>query len=96
MVDDCGAVGSRGIKGMGKKYASCQSSGVLDGQTQEDCHMLSTRPRAGAWLWEATDPASGGGQGAVLGTRFSAASIPDTAGHCGRVENRMSTPGRLS
>jgi hypothetical protein len=36
------------------------------------------------------DPSSvGGGQGAVLGTRFSALSIPDTTGHRGRAENRM-------
>ena len=31
----------------------------------------------------------GGGQGAVLGTRFSALGIPDTTGHRGRAENRM-------
>ena len=29
--------------------------------------MLSLRPWMGVWLWEATDPAHGGGQGAVLG-----------------------------
>jgi hypothetical protein len=40
------------------------------------------------------DPSSAGGeQGAVLGTRFSALSIPDTAGHHGRAENRMGAPG---
>ena len=32
---------------------------------------------------------AGGGQGAVLDTRFSASGIPDTAGHHGRAENRM-------
>jgi hypothetical protein len=32
---------------------------------------------------------AGGGQGAVLGTRFSASGIPDTAGYRGRDENRM-------
>ena len=35
----------------------------------------------------------GGGQGAVLGNRFSDSGIPDTAGHCGRTENRMGTLG---
>ena len=29
--------------------------------------MLSKRPKVGLWLWKATDPALGGGQGAVLG-----------------------------
>ena len=48
----------------------------------------------GDWLREATDPSSvGGGQGAVLGTRFSASGIPDTTGHRGRAENRMGAPG---
>ena len=36
---------------------------------------------------------AGGGQGAVLGTRFSASGIPDSAGHEGRAENRIGTPG---
>ena len=36
------------------------------------------------------DPSSaGGGRGAVLDTRFSVLGIPDTAGYCGRAENRM-------
>jgi hypothetical protein len=51
--------------------------------------MLSMWPRVGVWLWEAMDPAHGGGQGAVLGTRFSALGIPDTAGHLGRAENKI-------
>ena len=35
-------------------------------------------PRVGVWLWEAMDPSVvGGGQVAVLGTRFSADGIPD-------------------
>ena len=34
--------------------------------------------RLDVWLWEATDPARGGGQGAVLGNRFSVLGIPDT------------------
>ena len=60
---------------------------------QKDCHIFM-RPRVGVWLWEATDPSlEGGGQGAVLGTRFSALGIPDTSGHYGRAENRMGSPG---
>jgi hypothetical protein len=48
----------------------------------------------GDWLREATDPSSvGGGQGAVLGTRFSASGIPDTTEHCGRAKNRMGNLG---
>jgi hypothetical protein len=47
--------GHWGNKGSGGKPASCQSSAVLGGQTREDCHTLSTRPRVGVWLWEATD-----------------------------------------
>jgi hypothetical protein len=60
----------------------------------EDCLTLSTWPRVGVWLCGATDPSLvDGGQGAVLGTRFSALGIPDTAEHCRRAENRMGTPG---
>jgi hypothetical protein len=72
-----------GIKGVGEN--------PLGGQMHpEDCHMLSMLPQVGVWLWEATDPSSaGGGQRAVLGTRFSALGIPDTTGHCRRAENRM-------
>lgn len=46
----------------------------------------------GVWLWKATDPAHRGGQGAVLGNRFSVSGIPDTAGHHGRGENNMGAP----
>ena len=35
----------------------------------------------------------GGGQGAVLGTKFSASDIPDTAGHSGKAEKRMGASG---
>ena len=34
-----------------------------------------------------------GGQGAVLGTRFSALGIPDTTGYQGSAENRMGALG---
>ena len=55
-----------------------------------DYCTISTCLQVDVWLWEATDPSSvGGGQGAVLGTRFSASGIPDTAGYRGRDENRM-------
>jgi hypothetical protein len=38
--------------------------------------MLSTRPRVGVWLCEATDSSlAGGGQGAALGTRFPGSCI---------------------
>ena len=40
------------------------------------------------------DPSSaGGGQGAVLGTRFSDSGIPDTAGHFRKAENKWGAPG---
>jgi hypothetical protein len=49
----------------------------------------------GVWLCEATGFSSaGGGQGAVLGTRFSALGIPDTTGHLRIPKNRMGVPGR--
>ena len=35
----------------------------------------------------------GGGQGAVLGNRFSVSGIPDTPGHSGRTEIKMGSPG---
>jgi hypothetical protein len=65
-----------GKRWSGRKPASHQSSSVLGGWTQKDCRKLSTQPGVGVWLWEATDPSSaGGGQGAVLGTRFSVLGI---------------------
>ena len=90
----CGAEGmgrGRGVnKGSWGKPSSCQSSSALGGRTWKDCPTLSTLPWVGVWLCEATGPSSaGGGQGAVLGTRFSALGIPDTTGHRGRAENRM-------
>jgi hypothetical protein len=79
-----------GERGSGRKPASCQSSGALCGQTWKDCFTLSTWPLVGVWLCEVTGPSLvGGGQGAVLGTRFSASGIPDTSGHQGRAEHRM-------
>jgi hypothetical protein len=39
---------------------------------QKDFCTLFMWPQVGVWLWEATDPSSAsGGQGAVLGNRFS-------------------------
>jgi hypothetical protein len=56
--------------------------------------MLSTQTQVDVWLCEATDPSSaGGGQGAVLGNRFSASGIPGKDGHQGRAENRMGALG---
>ena len=63
--------------------------------------MLSTWPRVGVWLWEATDGPSH--QGRTRGSprslglteardnRFSVSvsSIPDTAGHRRRAENKV-------
>jgi hypothetical protein len=61
-----------------------------DGRGRTAFHML----QVGVWLWEAMGPACRGGQGAVLGTRFSASGIPDTAaGYHGRAENRMGALG---
>jgi hypothetical protein len=57
-------------------------------------HTLSIWPWVGVWLYEVTNPNSvGGGQGAVLGTRFPVSDIPDTTGHHGKAENRMRAPG---
>jgi hypothetical protein len=48
----------------------------------------------GVCLCEAMDPSStGGGQGAVLGTRFAALGIPYTDRHHGRADNRMRALG---
>ena len=56
--------------------------------------MLSTQPWVGVWLSEATESQlSGWWTGAVLGTRFSASGIPDTAGHLRRAENKMKALG---
>lgn len=94
----CGAEGmgrGRGVnKGSWGKPSSCQSSSALGGRTWKDCPTLSTLPWVGVWLCEATGPSSaGGGQGAVLGTRFSALGIPDTTGYQGSAENRMGALG---
>jgi hypothetical protein len=86
--------GRRGIKRVGENPESHQSSGALGGQKWKDCRTLSMRPRVGVWLWEAMYPSSeGGGQGAVLGTRFPASGIPYTDGHHRRAENGMGAPG---
>jgi hypothetical protein len=63
-------MGTGRIKGVGKNPPSTTvpCSGQAD---PKDCCMFSTRPWVGVWLWEATDPAHGDGQGAVLGNRFS-------------------------
>jgi hypothetical protein len=85
---------ARVIKGNGRKPVSCQSSGALGRQTQEDCHMLSTWPWVGVWLCGATDPSlAGSGQEAVLGIRFPVSGIPYTDGHLRRAENRIGDPG---
>ena len=56
--------------------------------------MLSIRPLVDVWLCEVTAPSLvGGGQGTVLGTRFTASGIPDTSGYCIKAENRMGAPG---
>jgi hypothetical protein len=48
----------------------------------------------GVWLWEATYCNSeGGGQRAVLGTRFSASGIPDTTGHWEDLRTEWGLPG---
>jgi hypothetical protein len=69
--------------------------------------MLSTWPRVGVWLWEATDPVHGGLGGWTRGSsrslglmetrdnRFSVSGIPDATEHCRRAENKMETPGQL-
>jgi hypothetical protein len=51
----CGAVGV-GEEGGGRELVSSQSSCTLGRWTREDCRMLSTLPRVGIWLCEATDP----------------------------------------
>ena len=51
---------------MSDQSASC----ALGRQTLEGCQTLSTRPRVGIWLCQATGPHSmGGEQGAALDTR---------------------------
>ena len=52
----------------GREPASHQNSHAVGRQTQEDCSTLSTRPRVGVWLWEATE--------FQLGRGFSALGIP--------------------
>jgi hypothetical protein len=58
---------------------------------QEDCHTLSSQSCVGVWLWEATEPSPP----EARDNRFSVSIIPDGAGHCGRVENKMGAPGQL-
>jgi hypothetical protein len=55
--------------------------------------MLFNQPGVDVWLWEATDPACGGGQEAVLDHRFSVSDILDTTGHHGRAENKWRPQG---
>jgi hypothetical protein len=75
--------------------ASRQGSHALGGQMGEDCQTLSTRPRMGIWLCEATDPAWQGvdkGQLLVPGSQ----SLASHAGYDRGAENRIGAPGRHS
>ena len=45
-----------GERGRERVPESGQSSCALGRQKREDCRMLSTWPRVGIWLCEATDP----------------------------------------
>ena len=64
--------------------------------------MLFMRPQVGVWLWEAMDPAHRGCTKGILRSlglmeasdnRFSVLSIPDTAGHRGKAENKVEALG---
>jgi hypothetical protein len=70
-----------------------QSSGANGRADLEDCPCFPPSPWWVSGCVMPLDPSSvGGRQEAVLGTRFSASGIPDTAGHLRRAENRMPTP----
>ena len=96
-----GHSGHGGIKGVGENPSPTRVPVLWAGRCRSTAgHMLSTQPQVGVWLWEAMDPARGGwtrGGPRSLGlteardNRFSVSvsSIPDTAGHRRRAENKV-------
>jgi hypothetical protein len=53
--------------------------------------------QVGVWLWEATEPSPlSQGLTEARDNRFSFSSIPDTAGHHGRAENKIGARELLS
>ena len=70
--------GCRGRVGREREPMSSQSSCALGRQIWEDCQTLSTRPRMGIWLCEATGPHSRGRGG--TGDGQGTALIPEAPG----------------
>ena len=78
-----------GKEGSGRESTSRQSSCALGRRTLEDCRTLSTRPRVGIWLCEATDPTW---QGVDKGQPLYQSLASHTG--CGRgAENRIGAEG---
>jgi hypothetical protein len=90
----CGAVGAREIKGVGENPGPARVPVLWAGRCGRTATLFPCSPRWVSGCVKPLDPSLAGcGQGAVLGTRFSASGIPDTTGHCGRAENRMGVLG---
>ena len=89
-----GAVGARGIKGVGENWHSAR---VLVLWESGGGRSAASFPGSPGWVsgWvKPMDPSSAGGrQWTILGIRISAWGIPGTAGHCRRAENRRESPG---
>jgi hypothetical protein len=75
---------------------SGQSSCALGRWTREDCRMLSTWPRVGIWLSEATDPTRPGGGGVDKGQPLYQPLSQSPASYTGYSrghKNRIGAPG---
>ena len=82
-------------EGGGREPTSGQSSCALSKQMREDCWTLSTQPRLGIWLCEATEPTWCGvdkGQPPVP----SSHSLAPHTGYSRGAESRIGAPGRHS
>ena len=84
----------RGIKGVGENLHPARVPLFWVGRRGRTATRF---PRGPGWVSGCGKPldhsSAKGGQGAVLGNRFSVLGIPDTTGHLRRAENKIGNPG---
>ena len=83
-----------GKEGVGETLSPARVLVLWVGKCWRTAAHFPCGPRWLSGCGKSLDPISvGSGQGAVLGTRFSASGIPFTSGHCRGAEYRMGAPG---
>jgi hypothetical protein len=94
--EKCQAVSAGGIKGVGENLHPARVPVLWLGGLRRTAPNPRF-PNGPGWVSGCGKPLNpslaGGGQGAVLGTRFSVSGTLDTVGHHGRAENRMGALG---